>query len=123
MLLTAGHDLEKIKMPLHLKISTGKEHYTNINGNEMSTISGDMMLTDSEGVISSILRGPDSRTRISSTTRQVLYTVYAPPGINERLVYQHLDDIEAYVHVFSFESTTHLKKVYQAINNQVLYSQ
>ena len=114
MLLTAGHDMEKIIAPLHLKVSTGKECYTGMNGNEMATISGDMMITDSAGIISSILKGPDSRTGISMTTRQALFTVYAPSGIHEDFVYQHLGDIEAYVHAFSNESTTHLKKVYRA---------
>jgi DNA/RNA-binding domain of Phe-tRNA-synthetase-like protein len=113
MLLTAGHDLERIKLPLHLKVSTGKEHYMGLNGKEMTIIQSDMMISDAEGIISSILRGPDLRTCISPATSQVLFTAYAPPGIHEALVYQHLHDIEMYVHVFADKSTTDLKQAYR----------
>lgn len=112
MLLTAGHDLEKVVFPLCFKTSSQKENYTGLSGRELQTVPEDMMLADSEGIISSIMRGPDLRTSITPATRQILFTVYAPPGITEDLVYQHLDDIECYVRIFSNEAVTQTKKVY-----------
>jgi DNA/RNA-binding domain of Phe-tRNA-synthetase-like protein len=56
-----------------------------------------MMIADAQGVISSVLYGPDCRTRITPHTRRVLFTVYAPPGIGKRAVHEHLHDIEANV--------------------------
>lgn len=111
MLLTAGHDLEKLIFPLEGKLSTGNEEYTGINGKEVSTVQNDMMIADAGGIISSIIKGPDSRTRISLDTSQVLFTVYALPGIKESLVCQHLDDIETYVRLVSAQSITAIKKV------------
>lgn len=70
------------------------------------------MLSDQEGVISSILKGPDFRTCIRDETSQILFVVYAPSGIQQDLIEQHLDDIEAYIPIFAPESTTALKKVY-----------
>uniref|UniRef100_UPI003563B9C4 hypothetical protein n=1 Tax=Lutispora sp. TaxID=2828727 RepID=UPI003563B9C4 len=55
MLLTSGHDLNKIKAPLTLTVSTGNERYTAMNGKDVTTISGDFMIADQEAVISSIL--------------------------------------------------------------------
>lgn len=114
MLLTAGHDFETISLPLECKLSAGKEQYTGINGKNLTTVRNDMMITDAEGVLSSILRGPDLRTRISQDTTRVLFTTYAPPGIKEALVYQHLDDIETYIRVISEQSKTDTKQVYNS---------
>lgn len=113
-LLTAGHDFEKISLPLECKLSTGKEQYTGINGKYLTTVRNDMMITDAEGILSSILRGPDLRTPISQDTTRVLFTAYAPPGIKEALVYQHLDDIETYIRVISEQSKTDTKQVYNS---------
>lgn len=112
MLLTAGHDLNKIIAPLCLNASTGYEKYITINGKDTEAISRDILISDHKGVISSILRGPDLRTSIDENTRQVLYTVYAPSGIKEQLVYSHLNDIEAYVLAFSEKASSSLKQVY-----------
>ena len=112
MLLTAGHDFEKINLPLEFKIATGTEKYTGISGKEMTTVSDDMIIADTKGVISSILRGPDLRTCISQSTNQVIFTTYAPPGIKGTLIYQHLDDIETYIKVLTAQAITDLKKVY-----------
>ncbi|KJR46281.1 hypothetical protein UF75_3312 [Desulfosporosinus sp. I2] len=112
MLLTAGHDFEKIRVPLCLKAPAGNESYTALSGKDVATISGDIMLADQEAVISSILRGPDLRTAITAQTRQAIYTVYAPSGIQNEMICQHLSDIEAYIRVFSEEASTSLKQVY-----------
>jgi DNA/RNA-binding domain of Phe-tRNA-synthetase-like protein len=113
-LLTAGHDLDKICGSLSLRKAAG-ESYTALNGNLVNTVSGDILIADNRGVISSILRGPDARTSLDFQTSQAVFTVYAPAGIAEALVLKHLDDIESLVKVFSAQSTTALKKVYAAI--------
>jgi len=40
-----------------------------------------MFIADGQGVISSIVYGPDRRTRITLATRNAVFTVYAPAGI------------------------------------------
>ena len=113
MLLTAGHDLDKVRCPLRALYSEGQAHFTALNGKTVSTLPGDIMITDQASVISSILRGPDLRTAITEQTSRVIYTVYAPNGINKQLIRQHLDDIESYVQIFSGESVTYLKQVFE----------
>jgi len=111
MILTAGHDLAKISGAVSLKVASGEETYICMNGREVKTVPGDIMITDGESVISSILRGPDGRTSIDKATEQVLYTIYAPAGIEEKEILSHMDDIESYVRLFSPELNIALKTV------------
>jgi DNA/RNA-binding domain of Phe-tRNA-synthetase-like protein len=97
MLLTAGHDLDLIRLPLLLDVARGTERYTKINGQEQVLKAGDMFIGDGEGVISSVIHGPDRRTMITAKTRNVLYTVYAVPGVSEQELKQHLEGIETNV--------------------------
>jgi DNA/RNA-binding domain of Phe-tRNA-synthetase-like protein len=97
LLLTAGHDLDHVKPPLRLDIGKGDEKYITLNRREVVIKPGDMFIADSAGILSSIIGGPDQRTRITSATQHALFTVYAPPGIGEAAVRKHLQDIQAYV--------------------------
>lgn len=112
LLLTAGHDLEAVQMPVKLDVAAGNERYIRLNGEEQKLKAGDMMIADAQGVISCVLYGPDYRTRITPETRQVLFTVYAPPGIGEQAVYDHLTDIQTNVLLVAPEATMELLTVY-----------
>jgi len=112
LLLTAGHDLQAIEMPVGIDVADGSERYVRINGREQELKPGDMMIADARGIISSVLYGPDYRARITSETRQVLFTVYAPPGIGEATVYEHLQDIRANVLLVAPEAGVETIKVY-----------
>ena len=112
LLLTAGHDLEAIQMPVGVDVAEGSERYVRINGQEQELKPGDMMIVDDQGVISSVLYGPDHRTRINPETRQVFFTVYAPPGIGEQAVWEHLRDIEANIMLVAPEARVETMEVY-----------
>lgn len=101
LLLTAGHDLAAIEPPVTLTVATGGERYRLLNGAEQAVHAGDMVMTDAQGVISSVLYGPDQRTRIGPGTRHILYAVYAPPGIGPSAVARHLEDLRVAVLLFS----------------------
>ncbi|MBI3981839.1 MAG: hypothetical protein HY337_02930 [Gemmatimonadetes bacterium] len=96
-LLTAGHDLAAVELPARLDVATGTERYVRLNGQEQQLKPGDMMISDARAVISSVLYGPDYRTRITPDTVRVLFTVYAPAGIPGKVVREHLTDIQANV--------------------------
>jgi DNA/RNA-binding domain of Phe-tRNA-synthetase-like protein len=112
MLLTAGHDLDALQLPLALDVATGTEQYTLLRGEEQVLKPGDMMIRDQKGVISSILYGPDQRTQITSNTQNVIFTVYAPPGIDEQKVVEHLEHIQDNVLVFAPQSQVELLNTY-----------
>ena len=71
-----------------------------------------MFIADSAGVISSIIFGPDQRTQINPETRNVLFTVYAPAGIDEEAVFNHLQDIAGNVTLVSPKATVVENQVY-----------
>jgi DNA/RNA-binding domain of Phe-tRNA-synthetase-like protein len=112
MLLTAGHDLDVVEAPVLLSIAAGTERYVRLNGQEQQLKAGDMFIADAQGVLSSVIYGPDQRTQILPGTRRVLFTVYAPPGIGEGAVAQHLEDIQGYVQLIAREARTELLQVY-----------
>lgn len=112
LLLTAGHDLEALQMPVKIDVAKGSECYIRLDGQEQELKPGDMMIADAQGVISSVLYGPDRRTPITSETRQVFFTVYASPGIGEQAVYEHLQDIQSNCLVVAPEAEVESLKVY-----------
>jgi len=112
LLLTAGHDLEALQMPVKIDVAEGSERYIRLNGQEQKLKPGDMMIADAQGVMSSVLYGPDRRTRITSETRQVIFTVYAPPGIGKQAVCDHLHDIRANVLLFAPNANVELLEAY-----------
>jgi len=101
MLLTAGHDLDAVRGGLIVDVSVGDERYTLLNGVEQELKPDDMYIRDEVGILSSIIYGPDHRTRITPATRAVIFTVYAPAGISSDEVERHLADLEANVRLFS----------------------
>jgi DNA/RNA-binding domain of Phe-tRNA-synthetase-like protein len=111
LLLTAGHDLDAVQVPVKLDVAEGSERYIRLNGQEQGLKPGDMMIADAQGVISCVLYGPDRRTRITPETRQVLFTVYAPPGIGEQAVHDHLQDIQANVLLVAPQADVELLEV------------
>lgn len=113
-LLTAGHDYDTLQMPLYIKVGTGNENYILFNGKEHPVKKGDMMIADTAGVISSVIHGPDSRTRITQDTKKALFIVYTPEGIPPQAVYNHLDDIYFYIKLFSPEAEIEMQQVYTA---------
>jgi DNA/RNA-binding domain of Phe-tRNA-synthetase-like protein len=112
MLLTAGHDLDKLLMPLTLDVSKGTETYVLMRGEQQTLKPDDMFISDQSGIISNIIYGPDQRTQITGDTRNVIFTVYAPEGIDEQTVMKHLEDIRDYVMIIAPQAKVELIKVY-----------
>lgn len=113
LLLTAGHDLDVLRLPLTLDVATGTEQYTLLRGEDQILKADDMMISDRAGVISSIIYGPDQRTQITPNTQNVVFTVYAPSGIDEQSVVHHLEHIRDNVLIFAPQSEVELLKVYK----------
>lgn len=93
LLLTAGHDLDALQLPITLDVSRGGERYILLRGQEQELKPGDMFIADRLGIISDIIYGPDQRSQIQAQTRNVLFTTYAPAGIEEQAITRHLEEI------------------------------
>jgi DNA/RNA-binding domain of Phe-tRNA-synthetase-like protein len=112
-LLTAGHDLDVLQLPLTLDVATGTEQYTLLRGGDQILKADDMMISDQRGVISSIIYGPDQRTQITPNTQNVVFTAYAPPGIDEQTIVEHLEHIRDNVLIFAPQAEVALLEVYK----------
>ncbi len=98
-LLTAGHDADRLEGPIVVDIVAPGDRYTGLGGREIEAAPGDMAMRDEAGIISSVVYGPDERTRLDEGSRAVVFATYAPPGIGREAVARHLDAIAANVRV------------------------
>ena len=101
MFLTAGHDLDLIKGSLETKLSDGTESYIKINKSEQKLKAGDIITEDSVGIISSVLYGPDYRTRITMNTKNCMFFSYFPFGEDDENIRMHFNDIIENLRLFS----------------------
>jgi DNA/RNA-binding domain of Phe-tRNA-synthetase-like protein len=104
LLLTAGHDLDAVELPIRLSVGAG-EAFIGPSGKEMTVKDGDMFIADAAGrVLSAIITGPSDFARIGPETTAALFYTYAPPGVDPELVSNHLDEIERNIRVISPEA-------------------
>jgi DNA/RNA-binding domain of Phe-tRNA-synthetase-like protein len=111
MLLTAVHDLDSIQFPVTIAIASGEEKYPLLNGSEVFAKNGDMFMSDQSGVISSIIYGPDLRTRVTPQTSNALIVVYAPSGVGAERVEKHFDDIISMMGLISEKPVLRFRKI------------
>jgi DNA/RNA-binding domain of Phe-tRNA-synthetase-like protein len=101
LLLTAGHDLDALELPVRLTVGSG-EAFIAPNGQETSVKPGDMVIVDARGqVLSAIITGPSAVARIGPETTAALFYAYAPPGVDPTQVDAHLDEIERNVRLIA----------------------
>jgi DNA/RNA-binding domain of Phe-tRNA-synthetase-like protein len=113
-ILTAGHDLDLTRAPISLDSSQGDEIYQNLRGERVTCKAGDMLMSDNQSVICSIIYGQDRRTRITDNTQRVLYVMYVPAGIEAGIVENHILDIERNVGLVFPHSKATERQVIQA---------
>lgn len=113
-ILTAGHDLAALELPVEVDVATGSESYTTLGGKEQPLAAGDMYMHDRRGVISSVIYGPAGRATITPATNGVLFTVYGPPGIASNTIRKHLDDIRDNVLLVAPAAEVNLSEVFEA---------
>jgi DNA/RNA-binding domain of Phe-tRNA-synthetase-like protein len=111
LILTAGHDVDKLEAPVWIDAAHEGDEITQMNGKQKDVPMGDMLMRDANGVACSILRGQDNRSTISKDTTQVLYVAYAPDGVTEEQVQAQLIAIEKYVRIFESDCVVKQSKV------------
>lgn len=106
-LLTGAHDLDDLTLPVLIDAAGPDLTYIRYNGEPITCKPNDMLKHDQTGgVLSSIISGPAQYARITPPTTAVLFNVYAPAGINESAVQDHLKAIESNVRLFSPNAET-----------------
>ena len=100
-LLTAAHDLSLLQIPLLADIAEGGETYQRLDGSQQELKAGDLYIKDQQGILSSVVYGPDQRTQIQPETSQAAFTTYGPPGISPAQIEEQLEILEGYVRLFA----------------------
>ena len=114
LLLTAGHDLDQIALPLVLDAGAGQA-FTAPNGAAQVVKDGDMFTADAGGrVLSAVITGPSDVARISPETTAAVFYAYGPPGISAEAMGAHLDEIERNVRLISPDASTIAREIISA---------
>jgi len=100
-LVAAAHDLDRLAPPLQLARSTGGEQYRGFGDRPVTLPAGDLILRHRDGILSSILRGPDGNTPVGPGTRDVLFTHYAPEGIPAGALEAQLEDLAGHLRAYA----------------------
>lgn len=97
MFLTAGHDLDKFEGKLEVEITHGGEEYQKINQKDQILKLGDIICRDDHGIISSVLYGPDYRTKITKSTTNCLFFSYFPYGEVDDNIMEHFNSLLKFI--------------------------
>jgi DNA/RNA-binding domain of Phe-tRNA-synthetase-like protein len=114
MVLTAGHDVDKLEGALSIDVSRDGDRVTQMSGTAKELLAGDMIMRDTKGICCSILYGQDNRSPISGQTSHVLYVSYAPAGVPAGTVEAQLRAIEENVRLVSPHAVTEQQHVLMA---------
>jgi DNA/RNA-binding domain of Phe-tRNA-synthetase-like protein len=109
MVLTAGHDVDKLFEPILIDVSRDGDQLVQMNGTAKEIRPGDMIMRDGQGISCSVLYGQDNRSPISTSTTHVLYVAYAPVGVPCEALEQLLNTIEEIVLKFTPQAVTEQK--------------
>lgn len=101
LILTAGHDLDRVELPVTLGVGAGTEGFVGPRGEAATVKAGDMVVRDEGGVLSAVVSGPSDKARIGAGTTAALFVAYAPPGVAAAAVEAHLDEIERLARLIS----------------------
>ena len=114
LILTAGHDADLLRNFVRIDVTQTGDEFTQMNGVLKSLKPGDMMMSDADGIVCTIIYGQDQRTPISPKTRRAFYVAYAPPEVPATAVSEQLDSVRDNVLLFAPEAETELFQVYTA---------
>ena len=114
LVLTAGHDAEKLEGAVSIDVSRDGDQMTQMNGSLAALRPGDMVMRDASGVCCSIIYGQDNRSPISRQTTHVLYVAYAPAGVGAAAVEAQLRALEVNVQLFSAVFVVEQRRVLSA---------
>lgn len=86
----SAYDLDTIKGEIRIELANKEETITLIGGEEKEVPSGDIVFKDVKGIFYSFSVGYADRTKVTDNTKNVLFTIDAPKGIDEKEVEENI---------------------------------
>jgi len=111
LVLTAGHDAEKLRGDIAIDASRDGDQLTQMDGTSRAMRARDMIMRDAGGICCSILYGQDNRSPISAATTHALYVAYAPAGVPAETVESHLQAVEEHVRLVCPSAVTEQRRL------------
>ena len=102
--LLGVHDVERICGRAELFCPTEKIPFPGMRGGETHCYPGDVTGRDGEGIIFSLIAGPDGRTCIRSDSTHVLYLVFGVPGVSPADIASLQERLTGYVRILAPEA-------------------
>jgi DNA/RNA-binding domain of Phe-tRNA-synthetase-like protein len=85
-ILMAIQDLDRFNGEWQLGLAEGGETFQGVSGRMILCKNGEIVLRDEKDIVCSLFQGPDSRTRIDSSSRNIVVYIFTAPGIEEEYV-------------------------------------
>jgi len=85
-ILMAIQDLDRFHGPWRLDLAKGGEIFQGVSGRMISCKEEEIALRDEAGTVCSLFQGPDFRTKIDVSSRNIVVYVFTAPGIQEEQV-------------------------------------
>lgn len=80
-ILMAIQDLDRFNGEWRLDLADNGETFQGLSGRMFSCREGEIILRDDTGVICSLFQGPDFRTRVDASSKNIAVYVFTAPGI------------------------------------------
>jgi DNA/RNA-binding domain of Phe-tRNA-synthetase-like protein len=85
-ILMAIQDLNRFNGEWRLDLADDGETFQSVYGRMLSCVEGEIVLRDDTGVVCSLFQGPDFRTRVDASSKNIAVYVFTAPGIQEEQV-------------------------------------
>jgi DNA/RNA-binding domain of Phe-tRNA-synthetase-like protein len=85
-ILMAIQDLDRFEDPWRLDLADDGETFEAVSGKRITCKQDEIVLRDEKGIVCSLFQGPDFKTRIESSSQNIVVYVFAAPGIVEEHV-------------------------------------
>ena len=85
-ILMAIQDMEHFHGGWKLDLAHEGEAFQGVSGNTIRCKEDEIVLRDGEGIVCSLFQGPDFRTRVETTSENIVVYVFTAPGIQEEKV-------------------------------------
>jgi DNA/RNA-binding domain of Phe-tRNA-synthetase-like protein len=112
-LLMGAQDAAAIQGELVYDLAVEGETFKGMRGT-VQCREGEIVLRDAEGIIASLFQGPDHRTRLAKSTRDVIFFVFAVPGIDLEQIQEGIDTIRE---LFKTSAVDLTAQTYECISN------
>jgi DNA/RNA-binding domain of Phe-tRNA-synthetase-like protein len=82
----AIQDLDRFQGEWRLDLAQEGETFQGVSGKMICCKEDEIVLRDNEGMVCSLFQGPDFKTRVEPTSKNIVVYIFTAPGIEEEQV-------------------------------------